>query len=241
MSRKISVSETKEQLVDQALALIIQKAAEAIQKSDRFTIALAGGSTPKPLYEKLAQTQQNWSKWHIFWGDERFVPPTHPDSNERMARLAWLDQVSIPSSNIHPLQTSFDTPKAAAVSNERHLKEALKPSSNSSWPSLDLALLGMGDDGHTASLFPGTDAVQNCENWITVGMKGDDPRLTLTVPLLNHSQTIIFLIAGANKNPVLKEILAEASGTPKYPVELIHPQGEAYWMLDQLAAQDIHS
>ena len=238
MSRKLVVRETKEKLLDQALELILQKAEEAITNRGEFSIALAGGSTPKPLYEKLAETNQDWNKWHIFWGDERFVPNSHPDSNERMARLAWLNQISIPSQNIHPLQTTFNSPQEAAIHNESQLKNILS-SSETGWPILDIALLGMGDDGHTASLFPGTKAVQNCEQWVTVGMKGEDPRLTLTIPVFNHCRSVIFLIAGANKNVVLKEIWGNSSERTKYPIELIQPQTEAYWLLDSSAAKDI--
>ena len=238
MLKNVSVFSSKDDLIDQALTLIDQAAHASIQKRDRFTIALAGGSTPKPLYQKLAQTQQNWEKWHIFWGDERFVSADHPDSNERMAREAWLNHVSIPAENIHALETQFKTPQAAAEHNESKLKAFWQLESNQ-WPSLDFILLGMGDDGHTASLFPGTKALQICDHWVTVGNKNDNFRLTLTLPLLNSAQTVALLIAGQNKNSILKEILMNETGTVNYPVELIHPQGELLWMLDAAAGDGL--
>ena len=238
MAKKVSVFSSKDELLDQALQLILETAQSSIQKRGLFTLALAGGSTPQPLYKKLSQTNQAWEHWHIFWGDERFVPSTHLDSNERMAREAWLNQVSIPPENIHALDTNFDTPKDAAAANESKLK-AFWNLESGQWPSLDLVLLGMGDDGHTASLFPGTEALQVCDHWVTVGNKDDNPRLTLTIPLFNNAQTIALLVTGGNKNAVLKEILMNESGTVKYPVELIHPQGELLWMLDASAGRDL--
>ena len=182
MSRKVSIFPSKSELVDKTLDLILETAQSAIKERDRFTIALAGGSTPQPLYEKLATTDQPWKKWHIFWGDERFVPSNHPESNERMIREAWLNHISIPEGNIHALNTTANTAQAAAVMNEAHLKKFWQLDADQ-WPSLDLALLGMGDDGHTASLFPETKALHVSDRWVTVGNKGDNLRLTLTLPI----------------------------------------------------------
>lgn len=238
MSRQISIFPSKQALIEKTLALILDSAQSAIDQRDRFTIALAGGSTPKPLYEQLAQADQAWEKWHIFWGDERFVSADHPDSNERMAREAWLNRISIPPENIHALSTGFESAAAAAEHNETVLKQFWNLASDQ-WPSLDFALLGMGDDGHTASLFPGTDALQVCDRWVTVGHKGDSQRLTLTIPILNQARTIAMLIAGANKNSILKEILLNQPREIKYPVELIHPQDVLHWMLDAEAGAGI--
>jgi 6-phosphogluconolactonase len=239
MSKNVSVFSSKDDLLDQTLKLVLDAAQASIQARDRFTIALAGGSTPKPLYEKLAQTNQDWEKWHIFWGDERFVPADHPDSNERMAREAWLNHVPIPPENIHAFNTQFDTPKAAAEYNNAKLKAFWNIEENQ-WPSLDFILLGMGDDGHTASLFPGTEALQICDQWVTVGNKDDNFRLTFTIPLLNQAQTVVLLIAGENKNSILKEILMVHNEAAKYPVEFVHPQGELLWMLDAAAGNGLN-
>ena len=214
MSRQVSIFPSKHDLLKQTLKLILDKAESAIAQQGRFTIALAGGNTPKPLYEQLAQTPQDWEHWHIFWGDERFVPSDHPDSNERMAREAWLNQISIPPENIHPFVTTASTAELAAVENEDAFKTFWNLPGDQ-WPSLDFVLLGMGDDGHTASLFPETEALQICDRWVTVGNKGENLRLTLTIPILNQAKTIALLIAGSNKNTILKEILMHPSAKEK--------------------------
>ena len=239
MTRRIRIFASKDELIEQTLTLILDSAHTAIKQNGQFTIALAGGNTPKPLYEKIAKTNQDWSKWHIFWGDERFVPADHPDSNENMARQAWLNHVSIPPENIHPLITTADTADAAAMENEEAFKTFWKLTPEE-WPSLDFILLGMGDDGHTASLFPGTQAMQVCDRLITVGNKQDSLRLTLTIPVINHAKQVGLLIAGAGKNKLLQEILSSPSRAPKYPVELIHPQNVIHWMLDNDSGQGIN-
>ncbi len=238
MSSSYEVYPSLETLLDRALALVLENLNAAIATRDRFTLALAGGNTPKPLYEKLAQQDLPWEKCHIFWGDERFVPADHPDSNERMARQAWLDHVDIPAANIHPFQTHFDTPAAAAAAHETMLNQFWQTKAPD-WPVFDLVLLGMGDDGHTASLFPGTDAVQVCDRWVTVGNKDGNPRLTLTVPVLNSARSVLFLVAGENKKTVLQKIFGPQSASASYPVQLIQPIGSLIWLLDAKAGDGL--
>ncbi|GAP98605.1 6-phosphogluconolactonase [Leptolyngbya sp. NIES-2104] len=219
-------------LIDRALDLVLEKLQSSIASRNIATIALAGGSTPKPLYEKLAQQNLPWDKLHIFWGDERYVPADHPDSNQRMARLAWLDRVPIPPENIHPMPTDDGDPAISAQKHEAELQSFFK-SEPGEFPAFDVILLGIGDDAHTASLFPHTEALQVCDRFITVGDKDGNPRITFTVPLINTAHAVIFLVAGANKYHALTQIFADEADTETYPARLINPQGELWWLLER--------
>jgi 6-phosphogluconolactonase len=174
----------------------------------------------------------------VFWGDERYVPPDHPDSNELMARRAWLDRVDIPTGNIHAIPTNETDPAAAAVQYERHLQEFFHSSADE-LPSLDVILLGMGDDAHTASLFPHTEALKVTDKLITVGNKDGNPRITFTYPFINSARCVIFIVAGANKRPALAQIFAPVADEFTYPSRLIQPQGELWWLLDAAAGSDL--
>ena len=235
--RTIEVLADKQAIVDRSLQLVSEKIQDAIAHQGRCTIALAGGSTPKPLYEALAKESIDWSILHVFWGDERYVLPDHPDSNEGMARKAWLNHVNIPASNIHPMVKTIDDPVTTAENHDQELKDFFQVAPQT-FPSIDIILLGMGDDGHTASLFPNTSALDVCDQWITVGNKQTDSRITFTIPLINQANTVIFLVAGANKNTALQQVLAPAS-TPidakTVPARFIQPQGELWWLLDVAA------
>lgn len=217
-------------LVERARDLVIEQIQTAIAARGVCYLALAGGSTPKPLYEALAQETLPWSCLHIFWGDERYVPIDHPDSNAGMAKAAWLDQVSIPAEQIYPVPTQAETPQAAADQYQTTLETVM-----GSAPIFDVVLLGMGDDGHTASLFPHTPALTVSDRWATVGNKGDNPRITFTVPLINQSRCVMFLVSGENKQTALKTVFAETADSNQYPSRLIQPQGELWWLLDQAA------
>ncbi|PSB01803.1 6-phosphogluconolactonase [Merismopedia glauca] len=236
MDRIIEVLSDRQAVIDKALELILQKAEVAIEARGKFTIALSGGSTPKPLYEALATQNLPWEQIHIFWGDERYVPPDHPDSNQKMARQAWLDRVPIPASNIHPMSTTLADPAAAATAHERELKDFFDLSSGEI-PEFDLILLGIGDDAHTASLFPHTEALQVSDRLVTVGFKDGQPRLTLTVPVLNHAKCVVFVVTGSSKQPALAQIFAPTGDELTYPARLIRPKGELWWILDQAAGE----
>lgn len=225
-------------LVQRSLDLILAKLHEAIAARGVFTIAISGGSTPKPLYEAIAAQNLPWDKIHVFWGDERYVAPDHPDSNEGMARRAWLDRVAIPAGNIHPMPTGADDPALAAQTHEQQLQHFFN-SSAGEFPALDVILLGMGDDGHTASLFPHTDALQVRDRLITVGTKSGQPRITFTAPFINHARCVIFMVAGANKQAALTQVFAPDGDDATYPCRLIQPQGELWWLLDQAAGQAV--
>jgi 6-phosphogluconolactonase len=237
MQTTVEVLPDKDALIARSLEIILTKLEDAIAQREIATIALAGGSTPKPLYEKLAKQDLPWEKIHIFWGDERYVPADHPDSNEGMARRAWLDKVPLPAANIHPMPTSAADPAAAAAQHEAEL-QAFFNLSTGAFPALDIILLGIGDDGHTASLFPHTDSLQVRDRLITVGNKDGQPRITFTAPLINHAHSVLFLVAGASKRPALNHIFAPEGDDTLYPARLIQPQGELWWLLDRTAGEE---
>ena len=238
MNRVVEVLPDQAALIQRALEVTLSKIQTAIQERKLCTIALSGGSTPEPLYEAIATQDLPWDKIHVFWGDERYVPPDHPDSNELMARRAWLDRVDIPAGNIHPIPTDEADPAVAARKCEEHLEQFFQ-TQKGDFPAFDLILLGMGDDGHTASLFPHTEALQVRERLITVGNKDAKPRITFTAPLINQARCVIFVVAGANKRPALDQVFAPVADDLTYPSRLIQPQGELWWLLDRAAGQDL--
>jgi 6-phosphogluconolactonase len=203
----------------------------------RFAIGLSGGSTPRRLYQLLAESPYRdalpWDRVHWFWGDERFVPWNHPESNYGMARAAMLAHVPVPPQNIHGVPTT-GTPEEAARAYERTLKsyygsEELDPVR----PLFDLQILGLGPDGHTASLIPGTSALEERQRWV-VSVAGARPetRITLTYPSLESSRHVIFLVAGADKREILARALA---GDQRLPAARVHPAGELTWFVDAAA------
>jgi 6-phosphogluconolactonase len=235
----VEILPDKVKLIERSLELVTAKMQEAIATRGQCTIALAGGGTPKPLYELLAKQDLDWNKIHVFWGDERYVPVDHPDSNEGMARHAWLDQVPLPVANIHPMPTTLVNPVEAANQHEAELQAFFKVSPGE-FPAFDIILLGIGDDGHTASLFPHTAALQVSDRLVTVGYKDGQPRITFTATLINHAHTIIFLVAGASKRPALAEIFAQTGDNNQYPARLIQPvNGQLWWLLDETAGADL--
>jgi len=238
MNRTVEVLPDQAALIQRSRELTLSKIQTAINDRGLCTIALSGGSTPKPLYEAIATQQLAWDKIHVFWGDERYVSPEHPDSNQLMARRAWLDRVDIPAENIHPIPTDEADPAVAAHKYEQHLQEFFQ-TKNGEFPALDLNLLGMGDDGHTASLFPHTEALQVRDRLITVGNKDGQPRITFTVPMINQSHCVMFIVAGANKRPALAQVFAPVADDFTYPARLVQPQGELWWLLSQDAGQDV--
>lgn len=229
-----------------AAELVVSAAAAAIGAAGRFAVALAGGSTPRRLYELLASPayarRVDWSRVQLFWGDERCVPPDDPASNYRMAREALLDHVPIPEVNVHRIRAE-DRPARAAASYERELRHAFATPVGR--PSLtvgrrfDLVLLGMGENGHTASLFPGLGAVREQERWV-VGEHVPEMsqwRVTLTPPLLNAAMHVAFLVAGAGKATMLQRVLEGPSEPEALPAQAIAPvDGTLAWLVDTDAA-----
>ncbi len=206
-----------------------------------FALNLSGGSTPKRLYEVLGsdivRTKIDWQRVHIFFGDERFVPHDHQDSNYGMIRKALISHVPIPNENVHAIETGSGTPAEAAAAYEQTLKTFLGKDTLDIWrPVFAVTLLGLGDDGHTASLFPGTAALQEREKWVTavVGAK-PEPRITMTFPVLASSRAVIFLVAGEGKKTMLKRLLAHDPGIPASAVEA---QGDLIVFCDEAALDD---
>ena len=213
--------------------------AEAGAKQGRFAIALSGGSTPRLLYEHLAAPPYlekfPWERAHWFWGDERFVPEDDPLSNYRMAREALLSKAPIPAASIHPIPTEHLDPEAAAADYERRLRSfygagQLDPAR----PLFDVTLLGLGTDGHTASLFPGSPALQEKTKWVTavIGEK-PEPRITLTLPALDSSRHVAFLVAGVDKREMLARF---RQGDESLPAARVHPVGTLHIFCDAGAA-----
>jgi len=231
MAKNLEILSSKQTLIERALVIVTQKIQAAIQDRSICTIALAGGSTPKPLYEALSQQDLPWDKIHIFWGDERYVPPTSPESNQRMAFEAWLNRVNFPEANLHPMPTAAGNPELDAEQYEAELRQVFDVEP----PQFDVILLGIGDDGHTASLFPHPEALTVGDRLITVGNKDGKPRLTFTVSLINNSRCVIFLVAGEDKQQALFQILASSADEMTYPARLIQPRGELWLLLDQAA------
>jgi 6-phosphogluconolactonase len=235
----LEVLPDKTALVQRALTLVCDRIHDCVAEQGYCTLALAGGSTPKPLYEGLAHQDLPWSKLYIFWGDERYVSLDHADSNAGMAKQAWLDRVPIPPDQVFITPTSTPDPATSAHQYEAIIQTVfsqLQGNSADSIPTFDLILLGMGDDGHTASLFPHTPALSVQDRLVTVGIKQGEPRITFTVPLINQSNMVIFLAAGANKQAALGHIFADQADDLAYPARLIQPQGELLWLLDEAAA-----
>ncbi|MGK7873772.1 MAG: 6-phosphogluconolactonase [Xenococcaceae cyanobacterium] len=238
MKKFVEVLPDKKRLIERSLLIVLEKMQAAILERGQCTIALAGGNTPKPLYEALSTQSLPWEKIQVFWGDERYVRADHPDSNQRMARQAWLNRVDIPATNIHTMPTGAAEPTADAEKYEAELLKFFQVTPGN-FPIFDIVLLGMGDDGHTASLFPHTEALKVRDRLVTVGNKGGQPRLTFTAPLINHARCVIFLVVGQSKRRALGKVFARAADEMTYPSRLIQPQGELWWLLDQLAGAEI--
>jgi 6-phosphogluconolactonase len=225
-----------------AAELIVEMIQEVLQHKDRFTFALSGGSTPKELYSLLSgdpyRDQIAWDKIHFFWGDERHVPPDHPDSNYRSAQERMLSKVPLPPENIHRVRGETPDAQQAAEDYEQELMGLFNLSAGQV-PKLDCVLLGMGPDGHIASLFPGTRAVWEkkrlvVSNWVEKFMHS---RITMTFPVLNNARRIIFLVAGGNKAEVLREVLEGDETTELLPAQMIRPDhGNVLWLVDRAAA-----
>ncbi|MEP7065744.1 MAG: 6-phosphogluconolactonase [Gemmatimonadota bacterium] len=233
-------------LADAAAELFADSAERAIAASGRFVVALSGGSTPRRAYERLARapfaTRIPWTAVHVIWGDERCVAPTDADSNYRMAFEALLAHVPLPPSNVHRMHGE-DDPTRAAASYETELRTLLHTPAGS--PStepgqrIDLALLGLGDNGHTASIFPESDATRETVRWAMAESVDASPsyRITLTAPLLNAAAEVLFLVSGKTKTEMLTRVLDGPRRPGELPAQLIAPtNGRLRWLVDVAAA-----
>ncbi len=232
MTRQVEIWNDRSEIATRALLLCQIAYDQAIAQGKNFTIVAAGGSTPKVLYELLPSKNWDWSKVHVFWGDERYVPVSDPQSNEGMTRKAWLDHVAIPEANIHGIPTDDDDPAIAAAKYAQEIQDFFGIAAGEI-PQFDVLLLGMGDDGHTASLFPHTPALKVSERLVTVGDKDGQARITMTLPLINNAKEIIFMVEGAAKAKALKAVLAPKGDAGQYPSRLI--TGNTIWLCDRTA------
>jgi 6-phosphogluconolactonase len=215
-------------------------AGHAIQTSGKFTVALSGGSTPKALYEVLARApfgeRIDWNGVYFFWGDERFVPLDHRDSNYRMAQETLLSRVPVPEKNIFPIVAENLSAREAAAEYESKLRKFF---GEGTIPRFNLILLGMGEDGHTASLFPHSGALKESIRLVTENYveKLNTDRITMTVPLINNAANVFFLISGASKAKALKEVLQGPYDPDRLPAQLIRPHsGELLFLVDEAAS-----
>lgn len=227
---------------------ITKSAEEAIAARGRFTIALSGGDTPKPAYRLLAQEpwrgRIDWSRVHVFWGDDRHVPPDHPESNFGMAHEALLSKVPIPPGNVHRMRAEKPAERAA-IDYEWTLRSAFDLGDlgeGGERPRFDLVLMGIGEDGHTASLFPGSEAVREQRRlviapWVSsLGVY----RITLTAPVFNRAALALFLVSGETKAEALKAVLQGDFQPDRFPAQIVRPEdGRLLWLVDRAAAREL--
>lgn len=243
--RTVVVHADPDDLVDDAAPRFGDVARRAVEARGRFAIALAGGSTPRPLYERLAARPDAipWKSTEVFWGDERCVPPDHDDSNYRMARGTLLDRVPISDDRVHRIPAEEPDPEVAAALYERTLRRVLAPPGDAT-PRLDLALLGLGSDGHTASLFPHASALRADDRLVAV-VRASEPslrppkveRITLTPRALDAARHVVFLVTGAEKAEAVAAVLADEGDDDRWPARRVRPDdGEVLWLLDEAAA-----
>lgn len=235
---ELRILETSDALFEAAAAEFASLASQAIQSRGRFCVALSGGSTPRNLYSRIASQfgkSLPWQKIYFFFGDERHVPPDHPESNYRMANEALLSKVPVPAANVFRIRAEQDA-ETAASEYEQTLRNFFAIRVNE-FPRFDLVLLGVGPDGHTASLFPGSDALNETRrlavaNWVE---KFKTFRITLTFPVLNHAQVVMFLASGADKASILREVFQNKDAN--LPSQRVCPDnGKLLWLLDREAA-----
>lgn len=229
-----------EEMARSAARRVAQVAAASIEERGRFLLALCGGRTPSRTYELLANSHLeppiDWNHVHLFWSDERCVQPNHADSNFRMAKERFLDRIPLPLANVHRAPGEA-APGVAAFEYESLLRDILRPDD-----SLDMVLLGLGADAHTASLFPGDSALEEEERWVVatrIDSKGPW-RLTMTAPFINRAREVCFLVSGRVKAPAVARVIEGAHNPQQYPAQLIAPDpGNLTWIVDAAAAREL--
>jgi 6-phosphogluconolactonase len=237
----VSIYPDYEKLSAAAANLFVECAQQAVDERSRFSVALSGGSTPKRVYELLASATYRdlipWGAMHIFWGDERCVPMDDPRSNARMAWETLLEKVPVPARQIHPIDCSREPHNTA-----RDYETILRNHFVSNLPEFDLIFLGLGEDGHTASLFPGTAVVDETDRWVAeVFVHGQDyHRVTLTLPVINQARVVVFLVSGDRKAKILSQVIDEKSDREILPAQRVELQdGKLIWLADRAAASQI--
>ena len=249
MTTDLRVQPTVDALMRATAEELIAAAAAAIDATGRFVIALTGGSTPRPLYALLASApyagRVPWARAEVFFGDERCVPPDDSASNYRLARETLLAHVPLPATQIHRIHGE-DAPETAAAAYERGLRAAFAtptgPPQSVPGRCLDFVLLGMGANGHTASLFPHSWTVHERERWVVADTVDATPRrrVTVTAPVINAARHVLFLVAGADKAPMLRRVLEGPHDPDALPAQLVTPtDGRLTWMVDAAAAAEL--
>ena len=230
-----------QKLTNAAVEAFVALSNQAIRKRGLFTVSLSGGSTPEPFYRALGAptncTRVEWDHVHLFWGDERPVPPDHPDSNYRMAKDALIDPAGLPETNIHRVPAEMDV-RLAAFSYEEVLRDFFK----GGWPHFDLILLGMGKDGHTASLFPRSAGLNEEQRWFIANFapKHETWRLTLTKHAINAAREIWIMVRGESKAGKLRDVLTGKEDPWQNPIQLVDPEDKNLtWWVDRDAAQKL--
>jgi 6-phosphogluconolactonase len=241
---RLEISSDHATLIQAAAEKVVRLCAEAIEENGMFTVALSGGSTPRPLYTLLATGKFarsiNWSRVHLFWGDERCVPPDDPRSNYRVVRKALLDALPMPPANIHRIRGE-DDPDVAAAAYERELRTFFGTNGADGPPRIgfDLVLLGMGEDGHTASLFPKLPAVTETVRWVMALFVevASMWRVTLTPVVINAARNVIFIVSGSEKAERLRDVMEGPFQPELLPAQMIKPaHGRLLWLVDNAAA-----
>ena len=235
---ELHIANDAKQLSEDLASWISDCIQEVLKSQDRFTFVLSGGSTPKKLYDLMAASPYKetipWEKLHFFWGDERAVPFEDDRNNAKMCYEELLDKVPVIAEQIHVMRTDIE-PEASAAEYEKILKEYFGDSET----TFDLVLLGMGDDGHTLSLFPGTKVIHEIESWVnTFFLAAQDMyRITLTAPVVNAAKYVAFMAVGTGKAETLKSVLEGETNLDKFPSQIIKPEnGELHWFVDEAAA-----
>jgi 6-phosphogluconolactonase len=240
----ITIYPHAEELAKVAAEDIIQALDQSFRAEKKFHIALSGGSTPRSIYEHLAAFPMRqaplWKNVHFFWGDERCVPPDHPESNYRMAHEAFLSKIAVPMENIHRI-LGEESPEVEASRYAKEIQNHL-PANKSGLSLFDWILLGVGSDGHTASLFPDARALQEQRRPCVLAEhpQTGQKRISLTLPLINNARRVSFFVTGKEKTLIVESILKKASSSSKYPAALVQPHhGLVEWYLDEAAAQKL--
>ena len=242
MPRRILVCQTQEDLFEAAAQFVVQSLAFQPDRDKTYSVALSGGSTPQRLFARLAadpyRSQVDWSSVLIFWGDERAVSPDHSESNFRMAKENLLDRVPIPPDQIFRIEGERPA-QEAAVRYEEVLLRAFPHKNEEGVPRFDLILLGMGPDGHTASLFPETAVLEERKQWVAAPWveKFHTHRITLTPPVFNAAKRVLFVVGGSDKDKAAEAVLEGPFQPKRYPAQIVNPtQGDVVWLLDREAA-----
>lgn len=241
---EIRVAKDIRELSRMAAREFAERAVEAVDRRGTFAVALSGGSTPESLYDLLADPEEtfvdrvSWNNSHFFWGDERHVPPDHPQSNYRMANNRLFSRVSIPKENVHRVQAEDPDADRAAEKYGLAIRDFFRLR-NGDWPRFDFILLGLGVDGHTASLFPGTSILHEKKRMVAAEWieKFESYRISMTPPVLNHAACVAFLVSGDGKADAVREVIRGEFRPDRFPAQLIRPvNGRLIWYLDRAAA-----